>query len=33
MIISHDVDLKDAAEYYKRFDNRENGMTKVVLHP
>ncbi len=33
MIISHDVALEDAAEYYKRFDKREDGMTKVVLHP
>lgn len=32
-IISHDVALEDAAEYYKRFDAREDGMTKVVLHP
>jgi glutathione-independent formaldehyde dehydrogenase len=32
-IISHDVALEDAAEYYKRFDVREDGMTKVVLHP
>lgn len=33
MIISHDVSLKDAAEYYKRFNDREDSMTKVVLHP
>jgi glutathione-independent formaldehyde dehydrogenase len=33
MIVSHDVALKDAAEYYERFDAREDGMTKVVLHP
>jgi glutathione-independent formaldehyde dehydrogenase len=33
VIVSHDVSLKDAAEYYKRFDAREDGMTKVVLHP
>jgi glutathione-independent formaldehyde dehydrogenase len=32
-IISHEASLEDAAEYYKRFDNREDGMTKVVLHP
>lgn len=32
-IISHEASLEDAAEYYKRFDAREEGMTKVVLHP
>jgi len=32
-IVSHEAALEDAAEYYRRFDNREDGMTKVVLHP
>jgi glutathione-independent formaldehyde dehydrogenase len=32
-IISHDVALEDAAEFYNRFDKREGGITKVVLHP
>lgn len=32
-IVSHEAALEDAAEYYKRFDDREEGMTKVVLHP
>jgi glutathione-independent formaldehyde dehydrogenase len=32
-IITHEAALEDAAEYYKRFDDREDGMTKVVLHP
>ncbi|HET6924464.1 MAG TPA: glutathione-independent formaldehyde dehydrogenase, partial [Candidatus Saccharimonadales bacterium] len=32
-IVSHDVPLTDAAEYYQRFNEREEGMTKVVLHP
>jgi len=32
-VVSHDVPLKDAAEAYKKFDRREDGYTKVILHP
>ncbi|MDB5184803.1 MAG: alcohol dehydrogenase [Candidatus Saccharibacteria bacterium] len=30
-IVSHHINIKDAPEYYKRFDNREEGVTKVVI--
>lgn len=33
VIVSHDVALEDAPIFYKRFDERVDGMTKVVLHP
>jgi threonine dehydrogenase-like Zn-dependent dehydrogenase len=32
-IVSHKLPLDDAPEAYKHFDARENGWTKVVLHP
>ncbi len=32
-IISHEMDLSEAPEAYERFDRREDGWTKVVLHP
>lgn len=32
-IISHEMRLEDAAAGYERFDRREDGYTKVVLHP
>lgn len=32
-IVSHDLALDDAPEAYKHFDARENGWTKVCLHP
>jgi len=32
-VVSHDVPLNDAAEAYKKFDRREDGYTKVILHP
>jgi glutathione-independent formaldehyde dehydrogenase len=32
-IVSHDLPLSQAPEAYKRFDAREEGWTKVVLHP
>jgi len=32
-IVSHDLPLDQAAEAYKHFDAREEGWTKVVLHP
>lgn len=32
-VVSHDVPLNDAAEAYRKFDRREDGYTKVILHP
>ena len=32
-IVSHDLSLEQAPEAYKHFDAREDGWTKVVLHP
>ncbi len=32
-IVSHELGLEEAPEAYKRFDARENGWTKVILHP
>ena len=32
-VVSHRVDLEDAPEMYERFDNREEGVTKVLLEP
>jgi glutathione-independent formaldehyde dehydrogenase len=32
-IVSHDLPLEQAPEAYKHFDAREDGWTKVVLHP
>jgi glutathione-independent formaldehyde dehydrogenase len=32
-IVSHDLPLEQAHEAYKHFDAREEGWTKVVLHP
>ena len=33
VIVSQELSLDQAAEGYQRFDNREDGWTKVVLHP
>jgi len=32
-IISHELPLAQAPEAYKHFDNRDEGWTKVILHP
>jgi len=32
-IISHELPLEEAPDAYKHFDSREQGWTKVVLHP
>jgi glutathione-independent formaldehyde dehydrogenase len=32
-IVSHELPLDQAPEGYEHFDNREQGWTKVVLHP
>jgi len=29
----HELLLEQAPEAYKHFDNRDNGWTKVILHP
>ena len=33
VIVSHELNLDQAAEGYRHFDDREDGWTKVVLHP
>ncbi|MEJ5866468.1 glutathione-independent formaldehyde dehydrogenase [Pseudokineococcus sp. 5B2Z-1] len=32
-IVSHELSLEEAASGYEHFDNREDGWTKVLLHP
>ncbi len=32
-LVSHEVSLDNAVEAYERFDAREDGWTKVILHP
>jgi len=32
-IVSHEVPLDEAVEAYRKFDTREDGYTKVLLHP
>ena len=32
-IVSHELGLDEAPDAYKHFDARDNGWTKVVLHP
>jgi hypothetical protein len=31
--VSHELPLDQGADAYKHFDARENGWTKVILHP
>jgi glutathione-independent formaldehyde dehydrogenase len=33
LIVSHELNLDEAAAGYEHFDNREEGWTKVLLHP
>jgi threonine dehydrogenase-like Zn-dependent dehydrogenase len=33
VIVSHELNLDQAAEGYRHFDDREDGWTKVILHP
>jgi len=33
LLVSHDLGLADAAGAYDKFDKREDGWTKVLLHP
>ncbi|MFC3958187.1 hypothetical protein [Halovivax cerinus] len=30
---AHDVSIDEASEMYERFDEREEGVTKVLLEP
>lgn len=32
-IVSHELSLDEAPDAYEHFDNRDDGWTKVVLHP
>jgi glutathione-independent formaldehyde dehydrogenase len=32
-VVSHELGLDDAPDAYRHFDNREEGWTKIVLHP
>jgi len=32
-IVSHHISLDEAPEFYKRFDDRDSGVTKVVINP
>jgi threonine dehydrogenase-like Zn-dependent dehydrogenase len=32
-VVSHELTLEEAPNAYKHFDSRENGWTKVILHP
>ncbi len=33
LIVSHELSLDQAAEGYRHFDDREDGWTKIILHP
>lgn len=33
LIVSHELSLHEGPEAYKKFDRREDGWTKVLLHP
>lgn len=33
LIVSHELNLDQAAEGYRNFDDRLDGWTKVILHP
>ena len=32
-VVIHELGLEDAPQAYEHFDNRDDGWTKVVLHP
>jgi glutathione-independent formaldehyde dehydrogenase len=32
-LVSHNIGLDEAPDAYRHFDSREDGWTKVVLHP
>jgi threonine dehydrogenase-like Zn-dependent dehydrogenase len=31
-IVSHEISLQEAPDAYEKFDSREDGWTKVILH-
>jgi glutathione-independent formaldehyde dehydrogenase len=33
MIVFHELPLAEAPDAYRRFDNREEDWTKILLHP
>ncbi len=33
LLVSHNLDLADAPDAYRHFDNHEDGWTKIVLNP
>jgi threonine dehydrogenase-like Zn-dependent dehydrogenase len=33
VIVSHELNLDQAPEACRRFDDREDGWTKILLHP
>ncbi len=33
LVVSHELPLDRAPDAYARFDGREDGLTKVLLHP
>ena len=33
LLVSHEIGMSGAADAYARFDRREDGYTKVLLHP
>jgi glutathione-independent formaldehyde dehydrogenase len=33
LIVSHELNLDEAATGYRHFDDSEDGWTKVILHP
>ena len=32
-VVSHEVGMEGVVEAYKKFDKREDGYTKVLIHP
>ena len=32
-VVSHEISLDEAPDAYSKFDRREEGYTKVILHP
>lgn len=32
-VISHEIELANAERAYEKFDKREDGYTKVIIHP
>jgi threonine dehydrogenase-like Zn-dependent dehydrogenase len=32
-VVSHEINIDDAVGAYEKFDKREDGYTKVIIHP